>query len=154
VDAFSDQVAALRENWRERRELRMLADQDGDEFGAQSLVLLRLYDWVRASLEEVELIYAGEIALSLSERPHPPGCDWFRVAVGTDDGIEYSVSVTLVRASSGHAAIRATVTLPRSSAPVAVAPARHFGAWTRRGMQNVLLSLLTAYERDREPSPL
>jgi hypothetical protein len=144
-EAFVDRVALLHSQWADRRELRHIS---GSLFDAQYLLLLKMHEWACEAVSAVQAVYGEQAPTTVGPRPDRDDQSLaFQVTVGTS----HTLSIALIesnRAGRPEWRVKATVTLPNGAGPVTVAPARRTTSWTRRGFEDVVLSLLTAYERE------
>lgn len=135
----------LRDAWAERRQLHGVAGVH--DFDSQFTVLRTLHGWAEGAADEIRAVYDDGLAISVSpapeattrqpafsmtvgdahtltfileERPRPGGSSWF-------------ISVTMSSGGPGGA--------------IAAGPERRNGQWTRARLEEILLSVLGAYER-------
>lgn len=120
------------------------------DFDSQYQLLITLHRWAGDAIREVEDIYGESIGVELSPVPDRTAtAAAFNVAVaGT-----YSVNFALqerTHSGSGHWSVVACVI---SNAPrglvVPAGPERRNGQWTRARVEELMLSVLGAYERAR-----
>jgi hypothetical protein len=145
-ESFVERVSAIRSQWQDRRDLRHTA---GSLFDAQYLLLLKLYGWAGEATEAIQAVYGEQAPCMLG--PSPDRDDHslsFQVSIGTS----HVLTIALIESSRGGNSqwrIRANMSFPNSAGPVAVAPTRRTSSWTRRELEDVLLGLLNAYEREQ-----
>jgi hypothetical protein len=148
TEPFARRVQTLRDAWLERRQTQSFAGSH--DFDSQYHLILTLHEWACDALEEIATIYGATVDIGLSPAPERGGAaPAFSLAVaGT-----YSVNFALQERGhpgSGHWTVAASVI---SNAPgglvVPAGPERRNGQWTRGRLEELLLSVLGAYERAR-----
>ena len=145
-DSFQRRVALLRDSWAERRQMKGLAGVH--DFDAQLDLLVTLHGWAESAVADIVAVYGDDLAISLGPVPtdstQNPG---FSVTLG--DNYTVTFSLTERRRMSG---MRWFVAVTVSSvgpggASAAAGPERRNGQWTRARLEDILLSVLGAYER-------
>ena len=144
AESFLGRVQALRQSWVERRQMKGLTS--AHDFASQYQLLLTLHGWANQNVGDVRAVYGPELRAVLSPAPGleegPPAfCVTFAEA--------YRVTFALTerrRLGAAHWFISVNTAGPRGGA-VAAGPERRNGHWTRSRMEEVLLSVLGAYER-------
>lgn len=155
-ESFSQRVQNLRDAWSERREIKGMAG--AHDFESQFRLLMTLHAWASEAVREIQAVYGKELPITLSPPPapdpHPYGTAFsvfvesqFSLTFGLTErrrlgGGRWSVSVSFGSTGSGSGA-------------VAAGPERRNGHWTRGRLEDLLLSLLGAWERAQseiEPS--
>ncbi|MFN8506297.1 MAG: hypothetical protein U0547_01870 [Dehalococcoidia bacterium] len=152
VEPFALRVQSLRETWLERRMVKALAGSHDRD--SQFQLLGALHQWAVHAAADIQRVYGEALHVELSPPPEAgdpaPG---FHVAVGRG----YSVSFGLHerrRATGSSWFVDASV-LDAGRGAVAAGPERRNGQWTRGRMEDLLLSVLGAYERALNgPEPL
>lgn len=151
-EPFAIRVQTLRDSWAERREVRGIAHIH--DYESQLRLLKAMHGWAEHALTEIHDVYGDSLFATLTPCPEAPPNDreeerGFAVALGTGFGAAFvlhdrrrlpgpSWSISVSVASAGSAGTTA-----------AVGPERRNGQWTRTRLEEVLLSLLGAYERSR-----
>jgi len=142
-DSFQRRVALLRESWAERRQLKDLAG--AHDFESQFGLLSTLYRWAREAAEDIRAVYGKELSVALGPAPLPgapqPG---FAITIGGHSTATFALAER-ARAGGSHWSI--AVTVGSGGSAVSAGPERRNGWWTRARLEEVLLSLLGAYER-------
>ncbi|MCX7618345.1 hypothetical protein [Tepidiforma sp.] len=147
LEPFRRRVEQLRDAWAERRALRGIAG--AHDRASQAALLRTLHGWAAEAAADIRAVYGAALPVQVS--PLPPGEEAaaFTVSVARD----YTLTFALVerRRMGGprwHIAVTLSTAGPRGAA-VAAGPERRNGQWTRARLEDLLLSLLGAYERDR-----
>lgn len=144
-NSFAARVEMLRDSWLERRQLRNLAS--AHDFESQLGLLQTMYGWAQRSAADIKGIYGDSLDISLL--PEPGTATNFH-AFSLTLAQSYTVTFGLGerrRSGSSRWFISATVTTGRGGAIVAAGPERRTGQWTRARLEDILLSVLGAYER-------
>jgi hypothetical protein len=144
-ESFATRVQALRASWAERRQVARYAGSH--DFDSQFQLLLTLHEWCSEAVAEVQSVYGDALDIELSPRPaasdQPPG---FTLLVGQD----YAVTFTLVerqRIAGSRWHVSVAVRSPGTGTVTHAGPERRNGQWTRTRLEDVVLSVLGAYER-------
>ncbi|MGH2632584.1 MAG: hypothetical protein ACRDG3_04170 [Tepidiformaceae bacterium] len=149
-EPFVMRVQALRDSWAERRQVRGIAHIH--DYPSQFRLLQAMHGWAEHAAEEIREVYGATMAAIVTACPEPPPNErqeerGFAVTVGPGFGAAFvlhdrrrlpgpSWSISVSVASSGSA-----------GGGSAAGPERRNGQWTRTRLEDVLLSLLGAYER-------
>lgn len=145
-ESFVQRVQSLRDAWSERREIKGLAG--AHDFESQFRLLVTLHNWASEAVGEIETVYGDAVHIALSPPPvqDPYGTAFsvfvasqFTLTFGLTErhrlgGSRWSVSVSLGSTGIGGSA-------------VAAGPERRNGHWTRGRLEDLLLSVLGAWER-------
>lgn len=148
TEPFARRVRNLRDSWVERRQVQSFAGSH--DFDSQYQLLITLYRWASDAIDDIRTIYGESIAVDLSPAPVrddiPPA---FNVAVAGTHSANFAL-VERMHAGSGHWSVVASVisNTPRGLI-VPAGPERRNGQWTRTRLEELLLSVLGAYERAR-----
>lgn len=145
-ESFFQRVQALRESWAERRQVRALASSH--DFDSQFQLLQLLHAWSHDAGSDVREVYGDELDVELGPEPRyddrNPG---FTLSLAPG----YSATLVLVeRQRTGAAHWFVSVTMNSAGpggAAVSAGPQRRTGQWTRGQLEDLVLSLLGAYER-------
>lgn len=141
---FEDRVLQVHATWADRREVR---DTSGSFFDTQYRLLQKLYDWTSEAVETIQSVYGEQAVTALSPRPDADSRILsFEVRIGSTQTLSIALSET-GRGGKSQWRIKAMVRLENGRPSMAVGPARRTTVWTKRELENLLLSLLTAYER-------
>lgn len=146
VEPFAQRVQSLRETWLERRMVKALASAHDRE--SQFQLLATLHQWALQAAADIQRVYGETLIVEVSPAPEAADASpCFHVLV--DRG--YSVSFGLAerrRASGGSWFVDASVMGGgRGGGAIAAGPERRNGQWTRGRLEELLLSVLGAYER-------
>lgn len=143
-EPFATRVAALRDGWLARRHMKHLNIRRDRE--ARLGLLLALYDWAEDSLDTIADVYEGTIRLALTPRPDAED-DLLSFSIAVED--EYRIGFWIAPKSQQrgdqwdlHAEMRTPMGVS------SVAPSRGAGQWTQARVEELLLSLLAAVERE------
>jgi len=139
---FRDRVAQLRAAWRERRELERFA---GSTEAEQRALLRELHRWASEAADDIAAAYGGELRVTVT--PEAPSDDLSAFTVTIADG--FRLTLSLSERGRSRWTISAAVTPGPGAPAVAAGPNRRSSRWTRDRLEELLLSLLTAYERTR-----
>ena len=146
VDSFADRVHALRDSWIERRQLRPLAS--AHDFESQFQLLTALYSWTARASDEVGEVYGRDFDLRLSPPPGPfPQDAAFSLSVADAFVLSFRLGERGGAAGPGWF-VSVTITTTRANGnAVTAGPERRHGQWTRGRVEELLLTVLGAYER-------
>lgn len=146
-ETFLSRVADLRDSWSERRALSRFAG--AHDFASQFRLLLALHGWATQAAADVSSVYEDGVAIAISPRPdRAVAPQAFSASIG-----EHTATFTLtersrIGGSRWHVSVAMTAGR-RDGAVSQVGPERRNGGWTRGRIEDLLLSLLGAYERSR-----
>ncbi|HET7737874.1 MAG TPA: hypothetical protein VFK32_04805 [Tepidiformaceae bacterium] len=149
-EPFPQRVQALRDAWRERREVKGLASNH--DYGSQYALLLTIHRWAAQAARQIEEIYGADIAVMVSPAPDKTGIPAFQFVLAD----AYTVSFSLEerrRMGNSRWHISVSVAAGGSGGVVAAGPERRNGQWTRGRVEDLLLSVLGAYERAMADRP-
>lgn len=145
-DSFQRRVELLRDSWAERRQLKGLASVH--DFDSQLRLLRALHGWAEDAIADIGAVYGAALSVNVSPAPSASGANpSFTVTMAEN----YTVTFLLnERRRAGAARWFVSVTVgaggPGGSI-VAAGPERRNGQWTRGRLEDILLSVLGAYER-------
>ena len=142
---FEARVRSLHEGWVERRESGILAR--AHDFDSQRRVLANIHRWASECIGDVRQVYDETLPLSIDPLEQDArGGAFFAVTVGAGP----RVSFELVDRGSGERSswqVVARVGAGRDEAGAARLEERRVRHWRRSQVEEILLSLLSAYER-------
>jgi hypothetical protein len=146
TDSFVQRVQALRDSWAERRLVQRLAG--AHDFDSQYRLLTTLHTWVGEAARDISAVYGSAMSVSVSPVPDALSrTPAFSIVIGG----AYTVTFALTeRRRMGGPRWFVTVLIGSAGPGGAVAaagPERRNGQWTRGRLEDVLLSVLGAYER-------
>lgn len=143
-DSFPARVQALRDTWRTRRRMKHLSNQR--DLASRFELLQVLHEWTERSIEAIRQVYGNSLAIELTP---PPDLAARRLSFTAAFEDAYRVSFELQpRDESGqHWDLAVRLTTP--DAVTAAGQARGAGQWTPGRVEDLLLSLLAAFERAR-----
>ncbi len=145
---FVSRVEALRDSWSERRTLLRIAS--AHDFESQFRLLLTLYDWATEAVEDVAAVYDRAVPLMVSPRPGRRVTEpSFSVSIAGHEGILFTLAERKLAGGSRWNVTAALTAGGRDGAVSHAGPERRNGGWTRSRVEDLLLSLLGAYERSR-----
>jgi hypothetical protein len=147
---FASRVQTLRDTWVERRQVGQLAS--AHDFDSQFRLLQTLHNWAGVALADVQGVYGETLPLALSPMPEqsddPPA---FSLVVDTQHSLTLSLSERRrMGAARGHLGISVSAA-GAAHASANAGPERRNGQWTRARLEDLILSLLGAYERSLHP---
>jgi len=144
-DTFARRVQDLREAWSEHRQLRALAA--AHDFDSQYQLLLLLHRWTCDAATDINRVYEdsldAKVEASLEPGDREPGFS-FIVAPG------FSIALSLAqrpRSGTPHWFISVNLNAGPAGPGVPAGPRRRTGQWTRAQLEDLVLSVLGAYER-------
>lgn len=150
-EPFAQRVQALRDAWQERREVKTIASNH--DYGSQYALLLTLHRWTAQAAEQIQETYEGSLTVTLSPAPDKEGVAGFLFVLADAFTVSFSLEERRrMGASRWHIAV--SVAAGGAGGVVAAGPERRNGQWTRSRVEDLLLSVLGAYERslaDRRP---
>jgi hypothetical protein len=158
-EPFGARVQQLHDAWVERRALAHLASDHN--FEAQFDLLTTLHGWAEEAFRDIAAIYDGALDLWLSPAPSkadtPPA---FTVRMGDQETATFAL-VGRSRVSTTRWHVSASIGPGAGiGRPTVAGPERSKGQWSRSRLEDLLLSLVSAYERslgagdDGTPLPL
>jgi hypothetical protein len=145
-ESFERRVETLRDSWAERRQLKGLASVH--DFDSQLALLSTLHQWSMAAAEDIRRVYGDALSVTVSPAPGKgDSMPAFAVTLGNSHTVTF---VLTERRRMGGSRWFVSVTVG-SGGPggslVAAGPERRNGQWTRGRLEDILLSVLGAYER-------
>jgi len=151
-EPFSSRVQALHDSWEERRLVRGLAGTH--DFDSQFRLLATLHAWAHQAVLEVGDVYGEAVTLAVSPPPERAGADTaFQVMIASAFVLTFSLTERR-RVGSPRWSISVSFGSPGPGGGlVAAGPERRNGQWTRSRVEDLLLSLLGAFERSLGDGP-
>ncbi|MCL6644943.1 MAG: hypothetical protein K6U88_08195 [Dehalococcoidia bacterium] len=148
LEPFRRRVEQLRDAWEERRALRGIAGAHDRE--SQLALLRTLHGWAMEAAADIRAVYGPGLAVEVSRLSADDAAPAaFTVSVARDHTLTFAlVERRRVGGVRWHIAVTMSTGGPRGST-VAAGPERRNGQWTRARLEDLLLSLLGAYERAR-----
>lgn len=150
-EPFAQRVQALRDAWQERREVKGLASNH--DYGSQYALLLTLHRWTAQAAAQIAEIYDGTLNVAVSAAPDQTGIPGFQFVLADAFTVSFRLDERRrMGASRWHIAV--SVAAGGAGGVVPAGPERRNGQWTRSRVEDLLLSVLGAYERslaDRRP---
>lgn len=144
-EPFRLRVAALRAQWEERREVAGFAGRH--DFASQFALLLTLHRWASQAIAAVVTVYGETLTITLSPGPDETTTPAFTLAIGE----QFGAVATLVerrRSPAPQWGISVSVFSPQRDGAITTAgPERRAGQWSRSRIEELVLSLVGAYER-------
>ncbi len=145
-ETFANRVQTLHESWAERRQVARLAGEH--DFESQLQLMATLHEWVASASADIAEVYEGQLSVRISP---PPGRNDLPPAFTITLEGRHSVTFSLAerRRMNGtrwHVSVSIASSGPGGSIAQA-GPERRNGHWSRSRVEDVLLSLLGAYER-------
>lgn len=143
---FFDRVAAMHATWVDRRQLREISAHH--TLIAQFELLRQLHGWAAGAVDDVRVVFGTALSCELVPARHEDLDRSLTVVVDHAYALTFSLTGS---ADPGHSHWRvvATARVPGGRSDMPVRPHRQVGIWTRREFEDALLTLLSAYERDR-----
>ncbi len=142
---FAERVRAVRDSWADIESVRTLS-QDHSR-AAQSALLGLLCEWFDEAVAEMCEVLHDEPAIVLTpivaDMIHPEFVIW----IGDAHRMRLSLCERERPKDQWYVDVR--FRFPTTPSWVSVAPDRKHGSWTREGIRELLLSLLSAYKRFR-----
>ncbi len=137
---FEARVRSLREGWLDRRESGLLARTH--DFDSQRRVLANIHRWASECIDDVRHVYGEELPITtgpLGEHGR------FAISVGTG---QRAVFELLDRGGGERPTWQVVARVTTGGAEAGEAPEeRRVRHWRRSQVEEILLSLLSAYER-------
>jgi hypothetical protein len=145
-EPFQARVKALRESWAERRQVSRLAGSH--DFDSQLELLRTLYAWAVEAREDIATVYGDSLLVNISPEPDGTGgAPAFSCTVSDRFAVTFAL-VERRRATGARWHISVSVASPGTAGGLTYAgPERRNGQWTRGRLEDLLLSVLGAYER-------
>ena len=145
-DSFVRRVEILRDSWAERRQLKGLTSVHDRE--SQFALLQTLHRWSEAAADDIRKVYGDALPVTVSPVPaitDPTAA--FAVTIGNSHTVSFLLTERR-RLSGSRWYVSVTVgTGGPGGSLVAAGPERRNGQWTRGRLEDILLSILGAYER-------
>ena len=142
---FAPRVAELHSAWAERRALKEMAASH--DFDAQFRLLGTLYGWAEQSCAAIREVYHDRPAVTLSPSSRELLGRSFEIAL---DGT-HALTVSLVERIEAHRrqwrVVASFNSQPRRTAATPQTVSR-MPVWTRKAFEDLVLTVLDAYERD------
>ncbi|MEP6871740.1 MAG: hypothetical protein ABI939_07805 [Anaerolineaceae bacterium] len=152
-EPFSQRVQNLHDSWNERRQMKGIAS--AHDFESQFQLLNTLYGWAMEAVGEVHRVYGETVHLSLSPAPtRDPYGPSFSAFLGDSFTLAFALTE---RRRMGGSRWFISVSVGSSGTGggvVAAGPERRNGQWTRARLEDLLLSVLGAYERSLSDADL
>ncbi len=147
---FIERVQALRASWQERREVLGIAGSH--EYDPQLGLLLTIYRWTSEAAAQVSAVYGSDLDLTLSPAPRAGESPTFQLVLADSFVLRFALHERR-RIGNPRWHISATMAAGAEAGVTAVGPERRNGQWTRARVEDILLSLLGAYERTLADRP-
>jgi len=146
LEPFADRVRALRDSWMERREVKALAGTH--DFDSQFQLLSTLYSWTARAAVDVSEVYGRDLELRLSPPPSPLGRDAaFSVVVADAFVLSFRLTERQRLGTAGWFVSVSIASTGTGGNAVMAGPERRYGQWTHGRIEDLLLTMLGAYER-------
>ena len=144
---FAVRVQTLRDSWAERRETGCLAR--AHDFESQFRLLEVLHGWAVSATDDAQAVYGDRVDITVGPMPEETeGTPGFSVTVDS----RHSLTVSLAQRPTNTARWFLKVWVSSSGVgtePGQAGPSRLDGQWTRTRLEELILSLLGAYERSK-----
>jgi len=146
TEPFADRVRALRDSWLERRQVRALAS--AHDFDSQYRLLRTLHEWASEGVRDIHGVYGPSLPIRVSPPPRPDRREAaFSVVLGDAHVLSFALSERRrAGGSRWYIAVSIGSAGPAGNA-VAAGPERRNGQWTRGRLEDLLLTVLGAWER-------
>lgn len=147
-EQFEVKIRALRQLWDEKRQTAQLST--GDEFASRLELLQLIHHWLDDSLEAINRYYGDVPGTRLGPVPGPDDATaGFTLTLFDQYMLRFRMvsrrgpagQVWAVAGEAGNLGARPMLT--------ALGPTRRHGQWTRERIEQILLSILSQFERDR-----
>jgi len=152
-ESFASRVQSLRESWIERRQVKGMASVH--DFDSQFRLLLTLHGWAEQCVADIHEVYGPDMDATVSPEPQPNGRSAaFNVVIAGSHSVTFSLSERRRMGGSHWFTAVSVASAGPGGGVVAAGPERRNGQWTRGRLEEVLLSVMGAYERsiaDSEP---
>lgn len=148
-ETFAQRVQNLKGSWSERRETRGIAG--ARDFESRFRMLVAIHGWAEEAVREIQRTYGDEVSASVSPVPTR---DQHGMAFSVFLANAFSLTFALAdRPKLGQSQwfISVTTGSPggEGSAAVALGVGQRDGNWSRSRLEDLLLSVLGAWERSR-----
>jgi hypothetical protein len=144
-DTFVSRVHHLRGSWQERRQVKGLAT--AHDFDSQFELLRTFHRWAQEAVSDIRSVYGQALDLFLSPEPGKEGQPAFSVVLGGMFSITFAL-VQRTRSGTNGWFVAVSEALSGPGGRISAAgPERRNGQWSRSRVDNLMLSLLGAYER-------
>lgn len=143
-EPFERRVRALRDSWEERRQVRQLSH--AQEFSAQFRLLATLHAWAVQAIDDIGRVYGPGVSVTLSPARLPSEAGAFTITVQE----RFTATFTLMERRGTPGSWRLDVQVSdrgTGNGSTPAGPERRHGGWTRARFEEIVLSLLGAYER-------
>ncbi len=148
---FAERVRDLRDDWSDMRDMAAMLQHD--DRPSQFRALLKVYDWCVDAVADIRRAYGSAAVAGISPPPEESGAEpGFEVSVNTAH--RFGAWLTRVRGSQDRWHIHVALMFPESQTWLPAARGHQVNYWTRRRIDDILLSLLSAFERSRMPPRL
>jgi len=145
-ESFSQRVQNLHDSWNERRQMKGIAS--AHDFESQFQLLSTLHSWAAEAVDEVHRVYGESVHISLSPSPtRDPHGPLFSAFLGDSFTLAFALTERRRMGGSRWFISVSVGTLGAGGGVVPVGPERRNGQWTRTRLEDLLLSVLGAYER-------
>lgn len=145
-ESFSQRVQHLHDSWDERRQIKGIAG--AHDFDSQFQLLTTLHEWAEGAVDEIRQVYGDGVHISLSPAPvRDPYGPAFSASLSDSFTLTFALTE---RRRMGGSRWFISVSVGSSGAAgsvVAAGPERRNGQWTRGRLEELMLSVLGAYER-------
>lgn len=147
-EQFDVKIRALRQLWDEKRQTAQLST--GDEFASRFELLQLIHRWLEESLVAINRHYPDVPGTRLGPMPTADNAtDGFTLTLFDTYVLRFRLlsrrgavgQVWAVAGEAGNLGSRPMLT--------ALGPTRRHGQWTRERIEQILLSILSQFERDR-----
>ncbi len=147
-EQFDGKIRALRQLWDEKRQTAQLST--GDEFATRFDLLRLIHRWLEESLVAIARHYGEAVGARLGPLPSPENAtDGFTLTIFESYVLKFRLAsrkgpvgeIWTVVGEAGNLGSRPMLT--------ALGPTRRHGQWTRERIEQILLSILSQFERDR-----
>ena len=145
-ESFQRRVELLRDSWAERRQLGGVASVH--DYDSQFRLLLALHAWSLDAASTIEAVYGTALSLRVSPAPLNGGANpAFTVTIGENHTVSFLLTERRrVGGPRWYVSVMVGEGGPGGSVVVA-GPERRNGQWTRGRLEDILLSVLGAWER-------
>ena len=152
-DPFVRRVQQLRDAWIERRQLKRFASSV--DFESRFALLGELHRWTTDAIDQIQTVYGEQLILSVGPIPGsaetPPA---FAVSFAGQYLITFAMWAREVTTNPAWQIRVSVAALTTTSPPASAGPERRTGQWTPSRLQELLLSLLQAWEKTLAGEPV